>query len=49
MYIDFAIIELKLTFDIHSFALYNNISDMRFMAILNGIMVCSVHPGDVSV
>lgn len=38
-----------ITFAIHSFALYNKISDMRFIAMLNGIIVCSLHPGEVPV
>lgn len=30
-----------ITFDRHSFALYNKISDIRLIAMLNGIIVCS--------
>lgn len=32
----------KLTFEMHSFALYNKISDIRLIAMENGMIVCSL-------
>lgn len=41
--------KIKRTFDTHSLALYNKISDVRFMATDTGMIVCTTNDGDLTV